>query len=94
MKDGFDIMRVPDDSYTLEFSDSEEEEESSDDGRQLLFMYIKYNVNVNFNLIMELPLWFILNRHFKSFNCSVVSDDCYLIIEMPIYLILSCHLKS
>ncbi|XP_052099973.1 solute carrier family 12 member 3-like [Mytilus californianus] len=31
VKDGFDIMRVPDDSYTLDFSDSEEEEESSDD---------------------------------------------------------------
>ncbi|VDI46631.1 solute carrier family 12 (sodium/potassium/chloride transporter), member 2 [Mytilus galloprovincialis] len=31
VKDGFDIMRVPDDSYTLEFSDSEEEEESSED---------------------------------------------------------------
>lgn len=33
MRDGFDVMKVPDDSYTLEYSDSEDDEDSSGEGK-------------------------------------------------------------
>lgn len=33
MRDGFDVMKVPDDSHTLEYSDSEEDEHSSEEGK-------------------------------------------------------------
>lgn len=33
VRDGFDVMKVPDDSYTLEYSDSEDDEDSSEEGK-------------------------------------------------------------
>ena len=36
IRDGFDVMRVPEDSYTLDYSDSEDGEDITDDGNKHL----------------------------------------------------------